>query len=559
VRSLILAGGGMKVGYQAGCLQVLLDELKLDFDHIDAASGGCFNAAMMASGMSGTQVADQWRTMDATAFTTLNWREFWKFPFIRSVGTDDGLRRIFRDIWQLDFAAIRSRTQPVFTFNHFDFTEKRVAVVENRDLDEDLLIASVTLLFWLPAIARGNGWVFDAVWCTDGNVGEAVRRGATEIWAIWTVSDTPELRPGPLAQYFHLVETVAGGRFKDEWAEIAEVNARIAAHGPIPGPATDLAVRLARAAVSPGAPHQPPPPGRVAIDQHLIRQEVPVHYLFNFSRDRMAAAVEMGVRDAREYARCIGMLPPHPVHALGAVAAGTPATIPSATGNSAPASATRPVSPPAQRPGRSVTFREAMRGFFMPGEGDPVRGEQRGRAAGNRLSVTLTISTNDLDRFLHQPEHLGSAEGWLTCPLLSGSRMRTLGTFALLVNERDRGITVPGRKRFLYELEFTDRHGASYRLSGEKRVFAGRGLTVWPDTTTLYVRLDTNASGSWTPYGAGVIHVLLLDFLVELTTFRAHGTRGVREFVSAIARYGAFFAGQLSDVYARKLIDYAPF
>ena len=39
-RSLVLAGGGLKVGYQAGVLQVWLDEAGLKFDHADGASGG---------------------------------------------------------------------------------------------------------------------------------------------------------------------------------------------------------------------------------------------------------------------------------------------------------------------------------------------------------------------------------------------------------------------------------------------------------------------------------------------------------------------------------------
>ena len=59
-RSLILAGGGMKVGWQAGVLQVLLDEANLKFDHIDAASGGVFNLAMLLSGKSATQIAETW-------------------------------------------------------------------------------------------------------------------------------------------------------------------------------------------------------------------------------------------------------------------------------------------------------------------------------------------------------------------------------------------------------------------------------------------------------------------------------------------------------------------
>ncbi|WP_434044603.1 MULTISPECIES: hypothetical protein [Sorangium] len=34
-RSLILAGGGMKVAFQAGVLEVWLDEAGLSFDHVD--------------------------------------------------------------------------------------------------------------------------------------------------------------------------------------------------------------------------------------------------------------------------------------------------------------------------------------------------------------------------------------------------------------------------------------------------------------------------------------------------------------------------------------------
>ena len=57
-RSLILAGGGIKVAFQAGVMQVWLDEAGLKFDHVDAASGGVFNLAMLCQGMTGTQIAD---------------------------------------------------------------------------------------------------------------------------------------------------------------------------------------------------------------------------------------------------------------------------------------------------------------------------------------------------------------------------------------------------------------------------------------------------------------------------------------------------------------------
>jgi len=71
-RSLILAGGGIKVAFQAGAMQVWLDEAELKFDHVDAASGGVFNLAMLCQGMTGTQIADNWRNIDPLASISFN-------------------------------------------------------------------------------------------------------------------------------------------------------------------------------------------------------------------------------------------------------------------------------------------------------------------------------------------------------------------------------------------------------------------------------------------------------------------------------------------------------
>ena len=74
-RSLILAGGGLKVAFQAGVLQVWLDEAGLIFDHADGASGGIFNLAMYCQGMTGTQIADNWRNLPPILFTEFNWEQ----------------------------------------------------------------------------------------------------------------------------------------------------------------------------------------------------------------------------------------------------------------------------------------------------------------------------------------------------------------------------------------------------------------------------------------------------------------------------------------------------
>ncbi|MEX0882971.1 MAG: patatin-like phospholipase family protein, partial [Cyclobacteriaceae bacterium] len=55
-RSLILAGGGMRVAYQAGVL-LALEEAGIEFTHVDGTSGGIFNVAMLASGLKPKEIA----------------------------------------------------------------------------------------------------------------------------------------------------------------------------------------------------------------------------------------------------------------------------------------------------------------------------------------------------------------------------------------------------------------------------------------------------------------------------------------------------------------------
>jgi predicted acylesterase/phospholipase RssA len=299
-RSLILAGGGLKVAYQAGCLQVLLDEAKIHFDHVDAASGGCFNAAMMASGKTGTEIADCWRDLIPLHFTSLNWMELpltvlW---YAYSFGTQKGVQRVLQRDWHIDWKKIQSPQTTVYTFNHFNFAQKRVVVVENTDMDEELLLASVALVMWFPPIKRNGEYLFDAVYVKDSNVAEAVRRGADEIWAIWTVSDVNDYRRGFIAQYFHIIEAVANARFKVDWEEIEAVNAAIERHGRVDGSTTNI---FFGEGIDPDDPPRSPA-GRKKIKLNLIKQEVPVHYLLNFfDRDRVREAVAMGVRDTRAY------------------------------------------------------------------------------------------------------------------------------------------------------------------------------------------------------------------------------------------------------------------
>src|SRR3954453_12118687 len=89
-RALILAGGGLKVAYQAGVLQVWLDEAGLSPDLAVGASGGTLNLAMWCQGMTGGQIADAWRSYRPLDAASINSRVLLHGPFAPSILTQHG-------------------------------------------------------------------------------------------------------------------------------------------------------------------------------------------------------------------------------------------------------------------------------------------------------------------------------------------------------------------------------------------------------------------------------------------------------------------------------------
>jgi predicted acylesterase/phospholipase RssA len=51
-------------------------------------------------------------------------------------------------------------------------------------MDEDFLVACVSLPMWFPPVTIGNDRYIDAVYLTDANLMEAISRGANELWII---------------------------------------------------------------------------------------------------------------------------------------------------------------------------------------------------------------------------------------------------------------------------------------------------------------------------------------------------------------------------------------
>jgi predicted acylesterase/phospholipase RssA len=497
-RSLILAGGGLKVAFQAGVLQVWLDEAELgfEFDHVDGASGGVFNLAMLCQGMSGTEVADNWRDLPVHSLVRVNWRHPMRLVGGQSIATLDNLRRRIFPHWGLDFDRIRSSPLEA-TFNTYNFSRHELEVIPPERMTEDLLTSCVSLPMWFPQVEVGGETYIDSVFISDANVEEAIARGADELWIVWTVSESSVWRRGFVGNYFSIIETAANGHFRRILRRIEASNAAIAGGGE----------------------------GEFGrhIDVHLLRAEVPLHYVLNLNPDRFSEAVERGVDAGRRWCRERGI-------------------------------ELKPPRAPAPRPSTSISFTETMAGSVVLGATEP---SQNGGGTAKPLSVTLTITADDLERFMFEPAHEARAEGVVLCEDLGGRLPVESGSFNLFVDAGD-----PAHKRMLYRLHFRDGVGHPLTLTGHKVIETETGRGLWRDTTTLYTRVlrghvDAGGDDGAEAVAAGIIRITPLKFARQLTTFRASGPSPAAS-LSGLARFGALFAGGLWDVYARRVLSSSP-
>jgi cholesterol oxidase len=214
----------------------------------------------------------------------------------------------------------------------------------------------------------------------------------------------------------------------------------------------------------------------------------------------------------------------------------------------------------------SLSFTETMTGYARPvgTPGDPqtraedrggrtdhrVRGVRReregGPAARERLTFRLTITADDVDRFLDDREHLARAEGWIDAESFGGRRPILRGWFNLFAPAKS-----PGGREMRYRLHFTDAQGQPRTLAGWKDIHPGPLTAIWPQTTTLFFELleghvleGIDDAGS-AVIAEGRLRIRPTAFARQLTTFRTSGPHGV----SALLRFGRFFLGQLWDVY----------
>lgn len=492
-RSLVLAGGGMRVAYQAGVIRALVEN-DLCFHHADGTSGGTMNLAMLLSGRSPADMCDRWRTLDVKKFVSmLPFDEYLRLHKTKALGSTEGIvNEVFPHLG-IDVEEIRQSGDIQGTFNVCNYTDKINESIPHQEITLDLLAAGISLPIFMPAVHYQDKEYIDAVWIKDANLTEAVKRGAEEIWLVWCIGNHGQYRDGLFNQYVHMIEMSANGALFEEFDRIRELNERI------------------RRGDSPYGQDRP-------VRLHVIKPEYPLpldpDYFFN--RIDAATLVSMGYADAIRYLDTRDK-----------------------TGVSFTAAATKMKDPV---PG--IAFREKMEGWFALQETDPEQGARIGKEKGSAMSLHASIYIRDLAGFMEHPDHSGTMNGHLVFEDFDSYLPAKTGVFNLFVEEnKDTEV-----KWMIYEISFSY-DDQEYYLAGRKEVKDNPGFDLWKDTTTLEVRLFEGSDKTGDIVGAGILTLNVKELVKLIKSMHAIDASGTAEKINLLANFGTFFLGELWDTY----------
>jgi cholesterol oxidase len=203
-----------------------------------------------------------------------------------------------------------------------------------------------------------------------------------------------------------------------------------------------------------------------------------------------------------------------------------------------------------------LSFTETMKGFLQKGavpggQSDIaayVAAERAGQQANTYMEFTLTITIPNLDQFLADSAHAGVANGSVRVDgftPVAGVPVNG-GLFNLFVDT--------GRlyeRQMLYALPFAGADGQPYLLDGFKEVRDDGRFDVWGATSTLYTVIRAGHERTGRVMAAGILHILVADFMHQLTTFTVSGTDDPARKAEALSKFGRMFMGTLWDVFAR--------
>jgi cholesterol oxidase len=216
-----------------------------------------------------------------------------------------------------------------------------------------------------------------------------------------------------------------------------------------------------------------------------------------------------------------------------------------------PSAPRKPVAPPTL----GVQFTETMKGYFSraftAAQSTDLKvyeaAAKRGEADNSPIDFTLTITANDLNRMIKEPEHAATIVGTVIAPALSPQPLTASNGVFNLFEQFEQQVDTRHMK---YDMKLTAEDGNDYFFSAFKTVPEDNGvLNIWHDTSTLYVTLYRGPDKTGEVIGSGVMHIHPTDFAKQMTTLKVLNARNERERIEGLARFGKFFAGILWESY----------
>lgn len=204
---------------------------------------------------------------------------------------------------------------------------------------------------------------------------------------------------------------------------------------------------------------------------------------------------------------------------------------------------------------------EWMKGFVGRGATDSDAGFIAGLTENTPFMHEVKIRIDDIDRFVEEPTHTASMDGYIDCPLFGGKRSFTGGMFNMLVDTAN-----PGLKVMLYRMPFLDPNGQPHTALGNKTINDDRALDLLHDIMTLTVAVfagdvpgplvSTPAMGPAdvpaTAEARGVLHIEWRDGIRSGMSFESPGSTSI-EKDAAIFKFGKFYMGRLWTIFAKGL------
>jgi cholesterol oxidase len=206
-------------------------------------------------------------------------------------------------------------------------------------------------------------------------------------------------------------------------------------------------------------------------------------------------------------------------------------------------------------PTLGVQFTETMKGYFSraftAAQSTDLKvyeaAAKRGEADNSPIDFTLTITANDLNRMIKEPQHAATIVGTVNAPALSPQPLTASNGVFNLFEQFEQQVDTRHMK---YDMKLTAEDGTDYFFSAFKTVPEDNGvLNIWHDTSTLYVTLYRGPDKSGEVIGSGVMHIHPTDFAKQMTTMKVLNARNERERIEGLARFGKFFAGILWESY----------